>query len=974
MKLELIHNLLFNTNADVLTKSIEELNKLQEGEHPLQQQQLSNILSYCLQYNPNLTKELVINVIGQEASSRQIITKSDADITTEFYKQEAKYNFFGFTSSEEFEQQLNTVNLSQKENMLRKSLEYHEKIIANKQQIANLKIDDKEFTKFQQDNVSLNDQDITQRIKKITQESKPKRPSSQEKKDLEQQQNIIQEQIDFCEKDAGQQKEAIEKINEQIKNLKQKIVNSDAKRLEHLVNQEKILENKKDSLEQIAGRLKLQNTEQSNILVELNNKLNEVKDKLAASSIKPSSQTNSELSCLKKMKFERETTSLEQKLQTLEMQQVVRLSRHEVARKQFIEAFKFSKLVADHVEQNNTFNNNLVNKHAYDMVVCFGGNVEKQNNAIIPQDIVTVFNNFLHDKGLDKVRKPVHDSFSTFHLPQDGKNITLDAWQSLIKVSGKKAMNLFASADKIELKKAELMNREGHIPPITIDDAIEIRSQITYKRATEYKELAALCDQYRLSEDTFNKCLQVAPKRKTKDNLPNIVISGDKIQQTDNSTQVNTKGYHLVKLPIDDPRAYILGNITNCCQSIGGNSEKCVIDGITKENNGFYVLLKDKNTKISGKPINAKGKIDYNHYDIVGQGYAWLSKEGNFTFDSWENLRNKESGNLRDDAVVVPMLQEFAKQVTQDNKVSRVTIGTGGKTPEYFKTANTTSREFMLEGYDYGDADCQSVVGQSIQLTELQEELKVYLAEQTNQIISINQGKETKRIISILKEGKTILTTEKNQVLTSNNAMTAYKEQYIAFDELKDLEVEKIKALTSQAAMTAYKEKYITFDELKDLEAKKIEYLTSYDAHEVYKGYVTFDQLKGLEAEKIKALISYDAHEVYKRYVTFDQLKSLEVEKIKALTSSDAHEVYKRYVTFDQLKGLEVEKIKALTSSDAHEVYKEYVTFDQLKGLEVEKIKALTSSDAQFMYGKKYVKKTWSGQQFYYGNTYATFD
>ncbi|MCC8417512.1 MAG: hypothetical protein LN588_03225 [Rickettsia endosymbiont of Bryobia graminum] len=29
--------------------------------------------------------------------------------------------------------------------------------------------------------------------------------------------------------------------------------------------------------------------------------------------------------------------------------------------------------------------------------------------------------------------------------------------------------------------------------------------------------------------------------------------------------------------------------ITNCCQSIGGNSEECVIDGVTKENK-FYIM------------------------------------------------------------------------------------------------------------------------------------------------------------------------------------------------------------------------------------------------------------------------------------------------------------------------------------------------------------------------------------------------
>ncbi len=49
---------------------------------------------------------------------------------------------------------------------------------------------------------------------------------------------------------------------------------------------------------------------------------------------------------------------------------------------------------------------------------------------------------------------------------------------------------------------------------------------------------------------------------------------------------------YYVKLPSGDMRAAILDKITKCCQSIGQDSEDCVLDGMNRENNSFYIMLK----------------------------------------------------------------------------------------------------------------------------------------------------------------------------------------------------------------------------------------------------------------------------------------------------------------------------------------------------------------------------------------------
>ena len=207
-----------------------------------------------------------------------------------------------------------------------------------------------------------------------------------------------------------------------------------------------------------------------------------------------------------------------------------------------------------------------------------------------------------------------------------------------------------------------------------------------YKRATENPALASLFFQYKIAEKHFNAALRVEKQRKQSDLIPDLTLDGE---------VVGHPGYHLVKLPIDDPRAYILGHITNCCQSMGGHSEACVIDGITREHNAFYVLLKRKKPLVKKPPLQ-EGKINYADYDIVGEGYVWLSKMGNLTFDSWENLRPEN-----DNPIIVSMLQEFAKQVTMQHlSILRVTIG----------ESLVKYPEVMREGYQYQDSREQGLL------------------------------------------------------------------------------------------------------------------------------------------------------------------------------------------------------------------------------------------------------------------------
>jgi len=689
-------------------------------------------------------------------------------------------------------------------------------------------------------------------------------------------------------------------------------------------------------------------------------------------------------------KLKNEIITTQEFLNKSEMQTLFKILQHNIAKEQYIKIFKLSKLIADYIEENNTSDDGLAYKHAYDITVCFGGQINQN------QDIIVKLQDFLRDKGFLKTAKPLHDAFVTFNIPQDKQNITLKKWQELINTHGKEAMNLFNLADKIEVKKANLEGNTGeHIQPDSLQEAKLLKTKISYLRAEEHLELAELALGYNLSEENFDKCLEIEKSKKTTDNLPNVIIHGKDINEKLESGK-SLNEYHLVKLPINDPRAYILGHITACCQSVGGHSEECVIDGITKENNGFYVLLKSNNrTEKNLKIFESENKIDYKNFDIVGQGYAWLSKPGNLVFDSWENLRNQKEDNLNDDEVIIPILQEFVKQVCASTDIDRVLIGLGSKTPKSFNEFKINCPESILEGNNYGDADKQALLDQKTELTELQNIIKSKLGgdiefqriKQAELLINIIDGnqefielfkdveKDKLNLLSLLiiysnledinyVYLKSFLTLDLSKIAALiacdelNNALEGYKNKYFTFNDLKNLNVDKINAITGFSALNGHKNKYFTFNDLKNLNVDKINAITDFCALNGYKNkYFTFNDLKDLNTDKIKKItlgLSFQKHE--NQYFTFEDLKNLEVNLLELLLSDKALEGYKRkYFSFEDFKDLPIDKIKALVTYNAIKGYEnKYFTFDDLKNLEANLREVLLSHEALEGYKHKY--------------------
>lgn len=143
---------------------------------------------------------------------------------------------------------------------------------------------------------------------------------------------------------------------------------------------------------------------------------------------------------------------------------------------------------------------------------------------------------------------------------------------------------------------------------------------------------------------------------------------------------LGTNGICFRILEKDDPLGFVIGDITNCCQHIGGNGESCVVDGYTNPEAGF-IVFEEHLTNENGNPIDKTR--------ILGQAYVWYdSKTKTVCLDNIE-IPHKVSSELNNKAKkekglsienLISAVKECAEAIIRkmnekEVKVERVTIG-----------------------------------------------------------------------------------------------------------------------------------------------------------------------------------------------------------------------------------------------------------------------------------------------------------
>lgn len=232
------------------------------------------------------------------------------------------------------------------------------------------------------------------------------------------------------------------------------------------------------------------------------------------------------------------------------------------------------------------------------------------------------------------------------------------------------------------------------------DALLDAICQATYPSyQAEYADVAKLFLQYNKDPEHFDTFMELKDQVKNSDEaIPPIEIDG---------ASLGYPGYTLCKLSQADPKGLILGEMTGCCQTLGGQGESCAINGFTSENSDFYVLFK-------GKPKrDSAGKIDTKNMrakDIIACSWAVRAHGRRDTTKSAMILDSIEyQDNLSTDAnnlMISRIYQTLAEQlIIQDPSISRVVVGYSKiSTLVSFEESDTDNYEQPAEQTDYSDA------------------------------------------------------------------------------------------------------------------------------------------------------------------------------------------------------------------------------------------------------------------------------
>jgi hypothetical protein len=245
--------------------------------------------------------------------------------------------------------------------------------------------------------------------------------------------------------------------------------------------------------------------------------------------------------------------------------------------------------------------------------------------------------------------QPLHDVLYGIKLPQrKTPEMDLKSWADAVLKCGPSMAKLVKFADKLPVPEKSDDGRTWSM--VKTRNRI---AQFAYERANENLELAALCIENAVEEHAFDKALDLSKEAPENKNIPDVSIEGEAFDMP---------GAAFRRLDKDDARGLFLGELVDCCQSIGSVGAECAEHGFTSENGGFYVVE------------NAKGKI-------VGQTWAWRGDRGELVLDSLETL-----GHSVTEQQWKKLLDAFGEALAKKpGDIKALHVGMGGATPRGLK-------------------------------------------------------------------------------------------------------------------------------------------------------------------------------------------------------------------------------------------------------------------------------------------------
>jgi hypothetical protein len=226
--------------------------------------------------------------------------------------------------------------------------------------------------------------------------------------------------------------------------------------------------------------------------------------------------------------------------------------------KEYEKCYKLCLYISSVIETNNSESASIdiVAARSYNMLALF-----IKDKAINLNEV----DEFIKSYGSQYIN-PLNNIFLNnipVYRDADGKeHYDLKTWRQLIPKAGMIALSNIKSAKTIEEKNSG-------VAPKDIKELKAALIKMEYKRHAENPQLAKLYHSYKISEHAYDRSLDLLPqiKAKTTDNIPSVVV--------DIGAEVDAykKGHYLVKLPAGNMRGLVLGEITDCCQTIGSDGE-----------------------------------------------------------------------------------------------------------------------------------------------------------------------------------------------------------------------------------------------------------------------------------------------------------------------------------------------------------------------------------------------------------------
>jgi len=245
---------------------------------------------------------------------------------------------------------------------------------------------------------------------------------------------------------------------------------------------------------------------------------------------------------------------------------------------------------------------------------------------------------------------------------------------TMIKISS--FYKIIIAVSSIKSIEAEL-SKKSRFSTVDIESLVEAGNFVLTSNDKKIFEKISFRDLFwikkaNITGDQLNRLLDLY--RKTKDLKVKYIpiLSGE------------VDGYEYEMLTKESIAGLVVGNLTQCCQRIGGIGNDCVYYGAQNENSTFFVVKKNGN--------------------VVAQSWVWTNKSGTqLTFDSIECVSNAYGQG------VMQAYHEYAiRALNESKKIEQITVGAYGRTGLYNQLERATDYD-TLQGV-YNDSGTQYLI------------------------------------------------------------------------------------------------------------------------------------------------------------------------------------------------------------------------------------------------------------------------